>query len=76
MEWIVSRVFHSNYIADERLADKQTPILITYETNTGKRHVRQVECTYGFIKKKAGGEIIAWAFLPEPYKGRRKLWNN
>lgn len=73
MDRIVSRVVHSNYIPDSRLTDKQIPILITYETNTGKRHVKQVECTYGFVKKKVGGNIIAWSFLPEPYKGRRAL---
>lgn len=43
--------------------------LVTYETATGKRHVRT--CFYGGFKgswsKKVSGNVIAWQPLPEAY---------
>lgn len=68
MEWIVSPVFDTNYIMDERLKDCRKIILVTYETANRRRYVKQVECYHGRVMKKVGGKVIAWMPLPEPYK--------
>ena len=49
--------------------------LVTYETLTGKKYVRDCHCNYSggtfprYIgwSKKINGEVIAWMPLPEPY---------
>lgn len=69
MEWIVSRVTGSNYICHDALKSSRNIILATYETAHKRRYVKQVECLYGRVMKKVGGEIIAWMPLPKPYKG-------
>ncbi len=70
MDWIVPQIANSNFIPDSRLTDKRSYILVTYETKTGRRYVKQAECLYGRISRKIGGTIIAWMPLPEPYKGQ------
>lgn len=69
MEWTVLDRPESAYIFDQQLKNKRVNILVTYETQTGKRYVKQVECTHGHINKHIGGNVIAWVFLPEPYRG-------
>ena len=51
-------------------------ILITYETPTGKRHVKTVQCTNGRVTKTINGKIIAWQFLPAPYDGKPENASN
>lgn len=67
--WIVSPVMDTNYIIDDRLKDCRKIILVTYKKTSGRRYVKQVECLYGRVMKKIGGDIVAWMPLPEPYMG-------
>lgn len=71
MCWNVAAIntANPNYLSDKRLTDKRSVILVTYETLTGRRYVKQVESNYGHISKKLGGNIIAWMPLPSPYRG-------
>ena len=68
-EWIRANVVNQNYIVSDKLNDKQTEILITYETLKKRRYVKQVLCNHGRVDKKINGEILAWTLLPEPYNG-------
>mgnify|MGYP001073903537 CR=1 FL=1 len=70
VDWIVLDRPGSAYIFDQRLKNNRVKILVTYETPSGRRYVKAVECTHGHINKNIGGDIIAWMFLPEPYRGR------
>lgn len=69
MDWIVSPINSSNCILDSRLTYARASILITYETGSGRRYVKQVECYHGRVNKKIGGKLIAWMFVPEPFDG-------
>ena len=67
-EWIFSPVMDTNYIMHDSLKDSRKIILVSYEKSSGRRYVKQVECIYGRVTKKIGGEIVAWMPMPEPPK--------
>lgn len=67
--WIVSPVMDTNCILDDRLKDCRKMILVTYKKASGRRYVKQVECLYGRISKKLGGQVVEWMPLPELYMG-------
>ena len=69
-KWIlVEHVLNSNYLRHEKLANYKGLILVTYETKTGQKHVKAVHCNYGRLSSKEIKDmIIAFMFLPEPYK--------
>ena len=66
-DWIPCKEIGGYVINDHRLFDKERSILVTYETKTGKRYVKQVFSERGRIPKKLSGEIIAWQEMPEPF---------
>ena len=66
--WIISPVVNQSYIDSDLLRNECQMILVTYETISKKRYVKQVLCDHGSISKKIG-KIIAWRFQPDPYKG-------
>lgn len=60
----------SAYIrSNHQLFKGSVPILITYETRTGRRYVKAVRCNNGRVTKTINGSIIAWAYMPDPYDG-------
>lgn len=60
----------SAYIrSDHKLFKGSCQILITYETRTGRRYVKAVRCNNGRVNKTINGQIIAWAYMPDPYEG-------
>lgn len=69
--WIPVKTLYQNYIPDTRLVSVCKPMQITYQTENGRRYVKQVLCNRGRIEKKVNGDIIAWRPLPEPYKPER-----
>ena len=59
----------------EGLPEEHKIYLVTYVTKTGRRYVRDCECSYAGQSprhiewsKKISGDVIAWMPLPEPYK--------
>lgn len=70
--WNQVKTLYQNYIPDTRLVSVCKPIQITYQTENGRRYVKQVLCNRGRIEKKVNGDIIAWRPLPEPYKLERR----
>lgn len=69
-------VFIGRWIpVNEGLPEEHKIYLVTYVTKTGRRYVRDCECSYAGQSprhiewsKKISGEVIAWMPLPEPYK--------
>ena len=60
----------SAYIqSHHKLFKGSVPLLVTYETATGKRYVKAVRCMNGRVDKYINGHIIAWSFMPDPYDG-------
>ena len=55
--------------SNHELLKGSVPLLVTYETVTGRRYVKAVRCYNGRITKRLNGAIIAWAYLPDPYDG-------
>ena len=68
-EWNPCKPTSSYIINDKKLWDKERTILVTYKTMTGRRYVKSVLSEHGHIPKKVIGDIVAWAEMPEPYKG-------
>lgn len=69
MEWFPVPANAGGYIRDERLSSVRKSIFVTYETGSGRRYVKQVECYHGRINKKIDGRVVAWGVVPEPYRG-------
>ena len=69
MDWNAAKAT-GGYILDNRLRDTSKMILVTYKTRTGRRFVKQVLSDYGFLHKKLPGVVVAWAPMPEPYRGK------
>ena len=69
-EWYPCQLIDSYIINHTLLHDRNRRILVTYKTRSKRRMVGQVYSTGGKIMStKINGKIIAWTFLPEPYKG-------
>jgi hypothetical protein len=68
-KWYVTSIIHDSYITHDFLKDKEVDILITYETPRGRRYVKKVRCSHGYIPKKFGGKLVAWRLCPKAYEG-------
>lgn len=62
MEWIISPIADTNYIMDSRLRDCRKIILVTYETASKRRYVKQIECYHGRVMKKLVGRLLPGCF--------------
>lgn len=63
--WIPCKVFNQNYIP--QLKDFTGYVLVTVKRS--KLMVREQRIEHGFLaNKKYNGEIIAYMWLPEPYR--------
>lgn len=67
--WRTDHILRECYINDAELLNSCCSLLVTYETLTGKRYVKQVLCEHGYVCKKIG-KIVAWMRIPKPYKGK------
>lgn len=77
-QWIP---IHTNgcFSVSDPMPKERTVYLVTYETPTGRRYVRTLECSYSGItpphidwSKKIKGTVIAWMPLPEPFQEEKK----
>ena len=69
-EWYPCQLINSYIINHTLLHDRNRRILVTYKTRSGRRMVGQTYSTgEKIMSTKINGKIIAWTFLPEPYKG-------
>ena len=68
-DWNPCTTVNGYNINNKKLWDNERMILVTYQTVTGRRYVKSVLSQRGRIAKKVGGEIVAWAEMPEPYGG-------
>lgn len=66
--WIKIKYPTEGYINSDELKGKNIVILITYQTKTGKKYVKAVNCNHGRLSGKVNGIPIAFMFLPEPFE--------
>lgn len=71
-KWIPAKTTPDGWTILDNRIDKKMSILVTYETATGRRYVKQVEVggygCRGYVAKQLNGKIVAWMPLPEVYR--------
>lgn len=70
MEWIKANLAECGAVIYDNRITKEQMILVTYETRTGRRYVKETLISGGGrVRKNINGKIVAWMPFPEPYKG-------